>query len=121
MANSDRNTQRLSPLLSGGGALGGFFAFLGASCCIIPILLVQAGVATGLVARLAWFARWQTEIFWSAAGLLALAPVFALWRGRPGGRFWIWWGVGAALLTAAAILPHYELRLQSWLLDWTGR
>ena len=119
MSDSNRNPQRLSPLLSSGGALGGFFAFLGASCCVIPILLVQAGVATGLVARLAWFARWQSEFFWSAAGLLAVAVIWAVWRGRPGRSFWVWWVIGAAFLAAALILPRYEIQLQTWLLDWT--
>ena len=108
----------LSHFLSGSGALGGFAAFIGASCCVIPILLVHFGVATSLVAKLGWFARWQPYFFWSAGGILALAATLALWRGRSSRAFWIWWGAGAVFLIAAVILPNYEFRLQSWLLDW---
>lgn len=121
MSNPHDPSSRLSRWLSGGGALGGLAAFVGASCCVLPILLVQAGLATGLVARLGWFARWQSHIFWSATGLLAAALIAGLWRGRPGRGFWIWWGVGAVLLVAAFMLPQYEVRLQHWLLGRTGQ
>ena len=119
MSNARDHQNWLSHLLSGSGAAGGLAAFIGASCCVVPILLVHFGVAAGLVARLGWFVRWQPYFFWAAAGVLALAASLALWRGSPSRTFWIWWGAGAVFLTAAFILPHYELRLQSWLLDWT--
>ena len=109
----------LSRALSSGGLLGGFAAFLGASCCVIPILLVHFGVATGLVAKLGWFAQWQPQLFWTSSGLLAAAASYAIWRGQSSKTFWIWWSVGAFFLVAAYILPQYEFRLQNWLLDWT--
>ena len=37
---------RANGWLAGGGVLGGFFAFLGASCCVLPILLVNLGVSS---------------------------------------------------------------------------
>ncbi|MED5549373.1 MAG: hypothetical protein VX529_08435 [Pseudomonadota bacterium] len=104
--------------LSGSGAFGGFLAFIGASCCVVPILLVHLGVASGLVAKLGYVARWQEWFAWGGAGLLALSLTLALSRGTPGRVFWIWWGVGVAFLTASIILPNYEMRLQFWLLNW---
>lgn len=112
-------SHRVSGWLSGGGALSGFFAFLGASCCVVPILLVHFGVATGIVAQLAWFGRWQTPILWVAAGLLVIALTAALWSGRARPVFWISWGIGALFILIALVLPQYEPGLQSWLLDWT--
>lgn len=106
---------RLSAWLSGSGALGGVAAFIGASCCVLPIMLVQLGIATGLVAKLAWFARWQPYFFWAAAAILALSAALALWRGRPSRAFWIWWGVGAVFLAAAFVLPNYELQILQWI------
>tara|TARA_R110002072_G_scaffold89384_1_gene200420 strand:+ start:2251 stop:2616 length:366 start_codon:yes stop_codon:yes gene_type:complete len=119
MSNAHVHQNWLTRLLSGGGALGGFAAFLGASCCVIPILLVHFGVATSLVARLGWFAQWQPYFVWFTAGLLSLAATIAIWRGRSSRAFWLWWGAGAAFLIAALVLPNYEFRLQNWLLDWT--
>lgn len=111
-----KNTSSPS-LVSGTGAFAGFLAFVGASCCVLPILLVQLGVASGLVARLGWFTRWQTEISIIAGLLLAVALAWALWKGRPSRGFWIWWALGAVFLLVAFILPHYEPQLQRWLLD----
>ena len=119
VTRSDQNF--LSRALSSGGVLGGFAAFVGASCCVIPILLVHFGVATGLVAKLGWFVRWQPYFFWTAAGLLAVAASYAIWRGQASRSFWIWWVIGTGFLVAAFILPQYEFRLQSWVLDWTRR
>ena len=107
-----------SSVVSGGGAVSGFLAFIGASCCVVPIILVHLGVASGLVAKLGFFARWQDWFAWGAMGLLAVSLTLALWRGSPGRAFWIWWSVGAVFLAASLILPNYETRLQSWLLDW---
>ena len=111
----------LSRALSSGGALGGFAAFVGASCCVIPILLVHFGLASGLVAKLGWFARWQPYFFRMNAGLLAVAASYAIWRGQASRSFWIWWVIGTTFLIAAFILPQYEFRLQSWVLDWSRR
>lgn len=116
-----RSTQKNlipSSFVSGSGAVSGFLAFVGASCCVVPILLVQLGVASGLVAKLGFFARWQDWFAWGATGMLAFSLTLALWRGSPGRIFWIWWIVGAVFLAASLILPNYEMRLQSWLLAW---
>lgn len=111
MTKTNPSTPGLQTWLSGSGVLGGIAAFIGASCCVLPILLVQLGIATGLVANLAWFARWQPYLFWAAAAILALSAVLALWRGRPSLSFWIWWGIGATFLAAAFVLPQYELQI----------
>ena len=115
---SSKNSFIPSSFVSGSGAVSGFLAFIGASCCVVPILLVQLGVASGLVAKLGFFSRWQDWFAWGATGILAFSLTLALWRGSPGRAFWIWWGVGAVFLAVSLILPNYEMRLQSWLLDW---
>lgn len=121
MNNFPDFAKALTPTLNGSGILAGFAAFIGASCCVVPILLVHMGVASALVARLSWFARWQETFFWGAAILLALSLGMALMRGRPARAFWIWWGLGACFLAIAQILPHYEAELQHALLQWTRR
>ena len=102
--------------LAGGGLLGGAFAFLGASCCVLPILLVNLGVSSALVANLGFFARYKNAFMLFAALLLASAIVFAL-RGdrRPKAGFWISITVAVLLLAGAWILPSYEGELLQWL------
>ena len=107
---------RANGWLAGGGVLGGVFAFLGASCCVLPILLVNLGVSSALVANLGFFARYKTAFMLVAALLLAGAILFAFRGGRrPKARFWISIVVAVLLLAGAWILPSYEGDLLQWL------
>lgn len=101
------------------GFLGGIFSLIGASCCVLPILLVQMGLASGVVARLGWFARWQGVFFWAAAFLLAFSAYIAWRRHNRSRLFWGFWLAGAVFLGLSAILPLFEWRLQALLLDLT--
>ena len=107
---------RANGWLAGGSVLGGFLAFLGASCCVLPILLVNLGVSSALVANLGFFARYKSAFMIVAMLLLAGAMVFALRGGRrPKTRFWISVSVAVLLLAGAWILPSYEGELLRWL------
>ncbi|MHA7901633.1 MAG: hypothetical protein ACX94B_17350 [Henriciella sp.] len=102
--------------LAGGSLLGGFFAFLGASCCVLPILLVNLGVSSALLANLGFFVRYKTWFMIVAALLLVGAIAFALRGGRrPKARFWISVALAVLLLAGAWILPAYEGDLLRWL------
>lgn len=107
---------RANGWLVGGGLMGGVFAFLGASCCVLPILLVNLGVSSALVANLGFFARYKTAFMIVAALLLAGAIVFAFRGGRrPKARFWVSVVTAVLLLAGAWILPSYEGELLQWL------
>ena len=107
---------RANGWLVGGGLMGGVFAFLGASCCVLPILLVNLGVSSALVANLGFFARYKTAFMIVAALLLAGAIVFAFRGGRrPKARFWVSVATAVLLLAGAWILPSYEGELLQWL------
>ncbi|WP_420433702.1 hypothetical protein [Hyphobacterium sp.] len=108
-------------LASGGSAIGGLFAFVGASCCVIPILLIHMGVASGLVARLGWFARWQPVFLAVSVALLATALFLGLRTNSRSRLFWITWTAGAVFTALALILPFFEADLQRALLDWFRR
>ncbi|WP_421787693.1 hypothetical protein [Hyphobacterium sp.] len=119
MQSTSQKSRLSFPLLSGGSAIGGFFAFIGASCCVVPILLVHLGVASGLVAKLGWFARWQPIFLVTAVVLLAISLVLALSQGRRSRLFWTLWSVAAVFVLASMLLPLFEFELQRFLLDWT--
>jgi mercuric ion transport protein len=101
--------------LAGGGVLSGSFALVGASCCVLPVLLVNLGVSSALVANLAFFAH-AREAFMALTLVLLVAGVFVALRGgqRPRLGFWTALGAGLVLLAAAWIMPHYERELLQW-------
>jgi mercuric ion transport protein len=120
MATENSNQKNVKPAgtaLAGSGIVSAIFALVGASCCVTPILLVHLGVASTLVARLGWFARYQGIFFWAAAVFLAGSALLAARRRNRSLTFWGWWSVGGVFLMLAALSPYFELRLQSFLLD----
>ncbi len=118
MSSDTSSPARTVPLLQGGGILGSFLALIGASCCVVPILLVHLGVATGLVAKLAWLTRFQPILFGVSVLILIVSAVLAIRRGKARWVFWAWWGVGAFFLTLTILLPFFEFELQRTLLAW---
>jgi mercuric ion transport protein len=103
-----------------GGVIGSFAALAGASCCVLPLLLIQAGVATGLVTQLAWFARYKDPIFGIAILALALSIGLSLYSGKPSKKLIIWWSFAILILIAAYFAPSFELELRQWLLNIIG-
>ncbi|RIJ20144.1 hypothetical protein D1227_13945, partial [Henriciella mobilis] len=98
-----------------GGVVASFFAFIGASCCVLPIILVNLGVSTTLVAKLGFFARNQALFQWVTLALLAAAAFFAFRNGRPSMRVIVLLVIGFALAGVAYVLPSYEREILEWL------
>lgn len=103
-------------VIAAGGAASGLAALIGASCCVLPLILINLGVSAALVGKLAFFARAQ-PYFMAATGLLiAAAIIAAFWNGRRPSR-----RVAAALILAsffvigAYIMPFYEGALLRWI------
>lgn len=101
--------------LARGGVFAGLLSFVGASCCVLPILLVNLGVSTSLVAKLGFFARYQTWFQWATIALLVGATILAFRHGRPRTSTLIWLGIGTVFAAAAHILPSYEGELLRWI------
>lgn len=118
MTDEDPNktkVRRKSEWLAGGGALSGFGALIGASCCVLPLILVNLGVSAALDGKLAFFARFQHYFMGAAVVLLMVAIVAAVWRGRrPGKRVVITLALAAALIAAAYVMPFFEPQLLRW-------
>ena len=80
MASEDPNktkARRKGGWVAGGGALAGLGAFIGASCCVLPLILINLGVSAALVGKLAFFARFQHYFLGGAVILLVVAIVAA--------------------------------------------
>ncbi|MFN7179622.1 hypothetical protein [Hyphomonas sp.] len=102
--------------LSGAGILSGFFALLGASCCILPLLLAYVGLGSVLAANLALLERWREPMIAATALLMLAAFIAAFWKGRrPRAKFWTSMGVSSLLLAVAWQLPQHEIEILKWL------
>jgi len=83
---------------------------------VLPILLVNLGVSSALVANLAVFSRYQDGLMIAGAVLLAGAILLALRGARPPrARFWVSVGATIVLLAGAWILPAFEGELLAWI------
>lgn len=114
--SKDTSTRNASSILAGGGVLTGLSALIGASCCVLPIVLVQIGVSTALVAHLAWFAQAKPYLLGLTAVLILVGFATAFWGGRRPRPLILAALIGAAILTMGAIaMPHYESALLDWM------
>lgn len=115
--NNSRDTDRktASGWLASGGLFTGLLSFVGASCCVLPIILVQAGISTTLVSRLGFFARYQSWFQIVTVLLLVAATFLAFRHGRPRRRVIVLLVAAFVLAAGAFILPSIEGDLLQWL------
>lgn len=106
----------LGGLFAGGGALAGLATLLGASCCILPLLLAQIGLGTAMVSQLSFLAGAKPYLLAVTVALIAAGLVASFWRGRRPRPLVLAMLMGAAVLIALSeILPHYEGQLMRWI------
>lgn len=109
MDEDTATTRPSSRLFAGGGIVTGLAALIGASCCVLPILLVQAGVSTALVAHLGIFAQAKPYLLALTAILVLAGFAAAFWGGRSPRPSVVVLLIVAALLTAGAYaMPYFE-------------
>ncbi|MEQ1929145.1 MAG: hypothetical protein ABL957_01250 [Parvularculaceae bacterium] len=91
-------------------------ALIGASCCVLPVLLVQIGVSTALVAQLGAFAHAKPYLLAITALLIAAGFVSAFRGGRrPRPRVLFMLGGATVLVALSIVLPHIEPQLLNWI------
>lgn len=117
MASEDTTNKRSDKggVIAGGSILSGLAALVGASCCVLPLILVNLGVSTALVGKLAFFARAQHYFMGGAVVLLIGAVAASFWKGRrPSRRVAIMFGIAVAFILAAYIAPSFEPQILRW-------
>ena len=112
---TENGDQKRGGWFASGGLIASLFAFIGASCCVLPIILVNLGVSTTLVAQLGFFARNQALFQWVTLALLIAATFFAFRNGRPRMRVIVLLVIGFVLAAIAYVLPSYEREILEWL------
>lgn len=103
--------------LAGGGVLSGLAAFVGASCCVLPIILVNLGLGSALFASyLAFFARARLWLLGAAAIFILAAFIVAFRGGRRPSLAVISTLIIATLITISAYgFPYIEPDVLRWL------
>ncbi len=107
---------RSDDYVTGASLLAGLGALIGASCCVLPLLLINLGVSTALIANVAFFAFLKPYLIVLTIILIAVALISS--RGRLRGlskvkMFLIF--IAVALVILALILPMYEAQLLRWI------
>jgi len=115
MTDKTNNTKsRRAGWVTGGGMLGSIGAFIGASCCVLPILLFNMGVGSALIAQLGFFARYKDELLYGSLALIIVGiSVTFSGGGRPTRRVLVLFAVGLLFIGIAYSLPFYERELLS--------
>ncbi len=101
--------------LAGGSLFAGAAALIGASCCVLPIVLVNLGLSGALVSKLAYFARAKDWMLGLSVLLIAGGVVLAAKRGRMGARTFALLVAAAVMVAAAYVFPSYEDQILRWL------
>lgn len=112
----EKEIQNKSGWFAKGGVLAGVFAFIGASCCILPIILINLGLSSAIVSHLGFLARMRPW-FLGLTIILIIAGFIYAFRGgkRPPRRILTFLILATLLAIGAYILPYFEGDLQRWL------
>ncbi len=102
--------------LASGGLISGVAAFIGASCCVLPLILVNIGLGGAWIANLAFFAVAKPYFLTASALFIALAFVVA-YRGnrKPSTKTMVILGTATGLTAIAYVMPWYEGRVLRFL------
>ena len=110
----ERSGQSDGGAAASSGILAGVLAAVGASCCVLPLVLIQLGVGAALAGSLTVLAPLRPWFLLAAVGLLGWAAFRAFRGGRPRMRVIVLLTLGTAVLAAALILPAFERDLLRW-------
>ena len=111
----DMNLPRSSPLLSGLGLTAALAAFVGASCCVLPLLLAWAGLAGAWLIYLEPFVM-HRQFLVVVAGVVIAAGSWLAWRRRASWGTLVVLTCATALALGAVAVTEYEGPLQRYVI-----
>jgi mercuric ion transport protein len=106
----------LGGLFAGTGALAGLASLIGASCCVLPLLLAQVGLGAALVSQLSFLAKAKPYLLAVTLVLIVAGLIASFWNGRKPRPIVLVMLLGAGVLAVAAeVMPHYEGQIMRWI------
>jgi mercuric ion transport protein len=112
--------QKSTSLLSTLGLVAALAAFVGASCCVLPLVLASAGLAGAWIANLEIFVVYRIYITLVALVVIAIGWWIALRRRSSRGTL-IVLGCATVLVLGALILTEYEGTITRYVLSLRRR
>lgn len=104
-------------LLASGSAASALAALIGASCCVLPIILFKLGIGSTFIGGLIFFADKTTFFLVGALLLIAAGVATSFWGGKkPSKRAMYLLSFSLVAVALAYILPSFE----GDILRWTG-
>lgn len=108
--------RELGGLFAGTGALAGLASLIGASCCVLPLLLAQVGLGAALVFQLSFLAKAKPYLLAVLRVLIVAGLIASFWNGRKPRPIVLVMQLGAgAVAIVAEVLPHYEGQIMRWI------
>jgi len=99
-----------------GGVAASILAFIGASCCLLPpIVLLNLGIGTALVGNIAFLGKFQVWFQGLTVILLAAGYYFVFRAGRPSRRVLTWLIFATVFAAVAFTVQRYEGAIVQWL------
>jgi mercuric ion transport protein len=102
--------------LTSAGLVVAVAAFVGASCCALPLILASLGLAGAWIANLEVFVVYRAYITVAALVLIAIGWAVAF-RRRPLGRTFFVLGIATVTVLAALALTQYEPEITRYLVS----
>ena len=110
-----KNMPQRAEWLAGGSLIAGASALIGASCCVLPIVLLNLGIGGALVSNLQHFARAKGWVLGVSVLLIIGGVILAARRGRMKPSTFALLLLATIMVAAAYILPSYEGEVLRWL------
>jgi mercuric ion transport protein len=114
-ANVGTGKRHIHPLSIVGLALA-LAAFVGASCCALPLVLASLGLAGAWIANLEVFVVYRAYFTVTALALIVLGWTFAL-RRQSSARTFLILGLATVTVFAALVITQYDGEISRYLVS----
>ena len=102
--------------LTGSGLVSAIAALIGASCCVLPLILFEMGIGSAVIGSLGFFAGKTAYFLLAALLFIAVGVIASFWRGRrPRKPTLIMFALSIFIVVLAYILPGFEGDILRWL------
>lgn len=95
--------------LARGSLVGAISAFVGASCCVLPLVLFNLGVSSAIISQLGFLSRFREAFLFISIGLIVAGVFFAFKSGRRPSKGAVFnFSLAVAFVIAAHSIPLLE-------------
>jgi mercuric ion transport protein len=114
------NGARTSTAVASVGLLSGAAALVGASCCVLPIVLTMAGLGGSWMVVLSGFVAWSWHILAVSGAVILAAWVLAL-RRPARRRVYVLLSAATLFFGTASLTVIYEIEINRYVIAmWRG-